>query len=245
MELLWEQLWKTCVSTFTDAGFLQVLFSTLTVLIAACTKRVRQYIIKKCKDLTRFITQGPDQFTGENSDRYDQLRTELAVLRTFLEAARISVYQFHNGDRFTLSDPIFKVTCSHENVRRGVVPDSGRIKYVLVSTIMSFIAPLMGKPIKTPGVSHFDTGDKGVEMCKYDIASMDYDAYHHHMENLGTKTVYAALLKAHDKKSPLGILVIQYIHSDESESDELIRKNITHIRQRICQIEYLLDEELI
>lgn len=245
MESLWSQIRETCISLFTDAGFLQAVGGLLAVVVAGCVKKVRQYIIKRCKELTRTLTGGPDRFTSHTSDKYEHLREELAVLRAFLEAARVSIYQFHNGDRFTLSDPIFKMTCAHENVRHGIIPDSSFIKYILVSTVMNFIAPLIGKVCKEPGVSEFDTGDDSVRMLRYDISKMNYDAFRYHMDNLGTRTAYAVLLYSHDRKSPLGVLVIQYVHADEEESGEAIRHNIASIRSKVCQLEFLLDEGAI
>lgn len=246
MESFWETIGKNALAIFTDQTFMQVVGGLLVAYITYSIKCVRGYLYKVCKNIAKNMVLKPG-FNESCIATYTEINSDLAVLRTALSASRVSIYQFHNGDKFTLSSPIFKLTCSHENVSHGLVPDSKIMQYVLVSTILEFVAPLMESCAGHKGVSEVEFEDecKGFRMLKFRIAEMEYERFHHIMEQQGASSVYAAMLYAKDHKSPIGILCIQYTSPDDSVSDNLIVKNASYIADKVRKIEFCLDEDII
>lgn len=183
--------------------------------------------------------------------KYDAIGDDLFSLRFITDAARVSVYQFHNGDEFTLSNPIFKITCSHERVRNGLTFDSYIVKLMLVSNFMDLVGPLMDPSRNTAGVTVVEACGKisdgtscriigmPLRILKYQISDMPYSQFKYVMEHQGVTVMYATLLYAKNRNQPIGILGIQY--QDEDERDTLIKTNICDLCDITMRVQFLLD----
>lgn len=66
----------------------------------------------------------------------------LIELRALTDADRAYVYRFHNGGEFLLSDPVWRVSCTHEIVRDGVTYEATNIQGILVSRIFELMEPI-------------------------------------------------------------------------------------------------------
>lgn len=251
MDDLWTTVWRGLVNTFTDPSFLQIFGSVISLLVVTAVKRIREGLLHGCQ---RVITAfNPKHVLDEKTvQAYINIKEELGHLRDFAGAARVSVYQFHNGDNFTLSNPIFKLTCSHESVRKGLAFDSDVIKRILVSSFMDYVAPLMDPSHAIPGAAEIDgcpkMGDPKIckildtplHMVHYLIDDMPYSQFKYTMEQQGVISMYSIMLRSGKNKSPLGIINIQY--QNEADHDSFIKTNICDICDIATRIQYLLDE---
>jgi hypothetical protein len=59
----------------------------------------------------------------------------LIELRMKVEADRVHIIQFHNGDKFIAGNPIWKMTCTHETCREGVSFEAKNIHAMPVSQL--------------------------------------------------------------------------------------------------------------
>ena len=78
---------------------------------------------------------------------------ELTELRALIGADRAYVIQFHNGSEFLLSNPVWKLTCTHEVVRPGVTYEAGNMQGLLVSQVSDLISPILLGESDTPGIT--------------------------------------------------------------------------------------------
>ena len=91
------------------------------------------------KSVTNFFSKvwhwGSKKFRKSNVPVYHEVTTEysrgglqiltlLVNLRANLGCARVSILQFHNGHRFSLIDPVFKMSTTFEAIEKGFVPTS-------------------------------------------------------------------------------------------------------------------------
>lgn len=72
-----------------------------------------------------------------------RITEQLTEIRMNIEAKRVYVFQFHNGDVWTNGSSILRMTCSHESVVQGVSSLMGHCNSVLISTVQQAVAFLM------------------------------------------------------------------------------------------------------
>lgn len=250
MDDMWVSIWRGLKAVFSDPSFLQILTTVASLLVITFVKRVRDFIARMCQKLIKVLSD-KHHLDAKHMKQYDAIGDDLFSLRLFADAARVAVYQFHNGDEFTLSNPIFKVTCSHERVRNGLTFDADIIKFMLVSNFMDLVGPLMDPSRNTAGVTSIDACEKvdDIKACniiglplrilKYQVKDMPYSQFKYVMESQGVTVLYATLLYSKDRNHPIGILGIQY--QDDAVHDSFIKDNICAICDITMRVQFLLD----
>lgn len=109
---------------------------TLTLFI----KAFRKWIIEHIRYVLRI--RPPE-------DPTDRIKTEIKVYdiltetRVTCKGSRCYLIQFHNGDEFSSERPIWKVTCTHESVDRGIShARSEELKNAVSSYILDELKPM-------------------------------------------------------------------------------------------------------
>lgn len=183
------------------------------------------------------------------SEKMNRLNTDIEAalmqIGMLTQAARVSVWQFHNGEVFTLSKPVFKIRSSFEYDRPGTTPDYTVINDVLVTQCLPLVGPLIDSAYnKTEGVSvvpvntdELPDGDEH-RIVKLDLHDLSYGAFRYMMDSLGTETVYAVLLLTAAKEA-FGVITIQFIGSDDPEVS--FEPNATKICPLLSRIRFALD----
>ena len=83
-----------------------------------------------------------------------QIEMLLRRLRDRYDAARVAVFQFHDGAVFMLADHSWKVTCTHEVVADGVTHTLKENQGLLVSQLIDWLDPILtGEIERTAGAA--------------------------------------------------------------------------------------------
>jgi hypothetical protein len=75
-------------------------------------------------------------------------------LRVRINADRVAIFQFHNGQYFSSGNPIWRVSCTHETCGPGVAYRANEQRAIIASNILDLIMPLWGHKIE--GVHQID-----------------------------------------------------------------------------------------
>lgn len=227
-------MWNGVVSVVTDHAVLEALASIAPILIAAAFKRVRYSARKALDRFLKSLVHGSNHGPGDKDiETCIRIQEEIALLRLKTKATRVAVYQFHNGDEFSFSNPIFKFTCTHESDEAGVRPDSEVVKNYLVSSYIQLFAPFIQgansftwidevEGCKLRGVS----GKKGASICsrigsaikffRYDMTHALNCPFKVKSDYQGVKIMYATLLYT-EKMNPIGIVTFQYNNNNSED----------------------------
>lgn len=185
-------------------------------------------------------------YNAQINDINEDVEAALLKIGVLTDAARVSVWQFHNGETFTLSKPVFKLRSSFEYDRPGLTPDCTVVNDVLVTQCLPIVGPLIDKkgkrsegvsivPIKT---AELPSGDEH-RIVKLDLSELSYGAFKYLMEKIGTSTVYAVLLDT-TAGDPFGIITIQFAAADEPE--KTFEPNATKVCSILSRIRFALDD---
>lgn len=239
VEIAKESMWNT----FTYSPLLDSLAAVAAVLIPLCFRSIRDYIINKCKT---FISKRKEYHAPGKDDlsRFYNIDNTLAVLRDNTHADRVSIYQFHNGEEFSVHNPIFKFTCSHVFLELGVSPDSNAVKRLLVSNYMDFIGPLVSDEFMRPGITRIKT-DKSApittRIIKYDLENMHFSATRYLFDSLGVDVLYAIPLKSR-KGNVIGLVCFQYLTYASDVFDSVDK---TDLCSKVMRIQHIINGENI
>lgn len=185
-----------------------------------------------------------DPLTEKMSEQFSRIDAQLDELLDKLKCARVSILQFHNGNRFSLSNPVFKFSTSYEAVAQGFAPSAPRTRDLMVSLNTTFISPLMMSNASTFIGAHKEDfcrrdndkcplPDEGLKIISYTQDLLRPGQVRLVMEELGIRKMYATLLEVQDK-GPVGILLMQY-HTDY-KAEELMREHICDV----CKVKHYL-----
>ncbi|MEG1542892.1 MAG: hypothetical protein RR382_00010 [Tannerellaceae bacterium] len=194
----------------------QAVTSSLGILIVS----ILALIIKKIQAITP-TAHGP--IGTSFSDTHIKIGDALTTLLEQTRADRATLYQFSNGEYFSTSNPMWKITCSVEKIEKGLAFESGVVCKELASSMLEFVAPIIDPSAKVPGVTVEKCGSgncnlfkSGLKIRHYDIFMMPYCRYKRLMDELGTSHVYAVPMLVNNKT--VGILAVQYMADTPSEN---------------------------
>ncbi len=211
------------------------LVAVIPIVIAGMFKRVREAAAASFHKLVKTLLNGSDH--SPNSDTLRNLmevQSELAILREKTNATRVCIYQFHNGEEFSLANPIFKFSCTSESDKPGVRPDAKLVKNYLVASYVDLFAPLSDDAKLPEWITEVNGCNaakktKGANTCtrlthqfrilRYDIKNAPYGAFRFAMEEQGVEVLYVTLLYT-VKHKPIGVICFQYIDADDDKFNE-------------------------
>ena len=129
---------------------LSLLFSGALVILAGIFKdNLTAWI--KTMSATLFKSKH-ESIPPEHSARERRINDLCVELRLRLNADRAYVIKFHNGEYFSPIDPMWKITCTHENCRPGIAYTIQEVRSIIVSSIIDVVDPLLGGT-RVPGTS--------------------------------------------------------------------------------------------
>lgn len=237
-------LYKAVLETLCQPEALTALGTAVFGLGAYFNKRVKKLIKGVITALYKFAVGGeekeqegsagePHVLTAQFSQDTTRIQDYLEELQDRLDCARVSILQFHNGARFSLSNPVFKCSTSFEAISEGFAPSSPMMREMLVSIYTTFISPLMlstAPPL--PGVKEEPLCKNPNGGCPIVDVPLRIISYRRDdlrpgplrivMHDLGMEKMYAILLSVPDK-GPVGVLTIQY--HDETDADKMMTEN--------------------
>lgn len=99
------------------------------------------FIVKMIGDaIRRTGAHYPQKGEAKNSQ---QIYTELVEVRALTSADRAMVLRFHNGMEFLPSNPVWKLTCTHEFAKQGVEYRAGDYQAVLASRMIKMVGTIL------------------------------------------------------------------------------------------------------
>lgn len=234
-----HSVWTTITSFLGSPEFLSWAGSIGSAVVACCFKRVRVALAKAPSALAGVFKEKPHVYTNADNETYQIINQELTEIKIHTGAARVAVWQFHNGERFSLSGPAFKVRCTFEALREGVAPDETLANDVLVTKIQDVIGTVMDPKIKCSGATDVPLPKGQHRVVKFEYGKMEYGWFKYFMDKNGNDRIYCSLLETHDKR-PMGILTIQYINNDMQEGR--LEEKMEQVRPSFERIQFALDK---
>lgn len=205
------------------------VLSALGGLITMIGTLINRWVIRTAKALWAWIVSifKRGYKTHPLTEEYAQggltINNILSTLREKLNCARVTIIQFHNGHRFSLSDPVFKLSSTFESVSAGFTTTSSVLREIMVAPFINIVAPciLTNNPVSVPGVYEVDkcTKDNKFDSCQKSVLplrilkinreELAFCAFRTLMENLGIEAAYAVLLTS-PEGGPIGIMLLQF-----------------------------------
>lgn len=190
-------MWKLSTVVYIILGATSIIF-----LMSLLAQKFR-----RCK--------GP---TLDAIERDADVYTAIVELRALADSDRAFLMRFHNGEEFTPSDDIWKLTCTHEVVRPGVTYEASKTHGIVFSKMARLVAPLLTGAANSTGVEFVrDCGDcpfkdsckrKGRFMILVDVESLPMSYDRNLLEEQNVKTAfYCGLTKG---GGVFGIIGIHY-----------------------------------
>lgn len=163
--------------------------------LIAIVKKLREWLTKKLTDV--FFHRYPAK---KDAEQNREIYTELVELRVMVDGDRCHIFRFHNGEEFLPSSPVWKSTCTHEVVTRGVTYESGHLQSILVSKIHHIIEPLVIGSTSTSGIYVVDCREcpfkerclkenKRVIVIQVDELPNSYERFHLESKNIKTMLI--------------------------------------------------------
>lgn len=172
-----------------------------------------QYITKKLKkpDISNIV---PKQ------NKLDlEIMDKMEYVKEVLNADRIHIYEFHNGEHFSDYRSSCKFSCSYEVTRAGKCPVRSKCVCIPISVMPRFI-----NKITTCGVFH----------CK-DISEIQNEMPSTYVfkKDLGIKEFYDVAIR-NKNGDIIGFIAIHWDNGTDSKIDEdLIKKLVWYVEERI------------
>lgn len=232
-----QQLENGVVDMITYSPLLDTVVTVLVIVIPLCFRKIRDKIIRWGKD---FAAKHKSRHLPEPEDlaKYYSVDNMLAVMQDNTQTDRVSICQFHNGESFSVQNPIFKFTCSHEFLSPGVKPASDPVKRLIVSNYLDLIGPLYGdnylgegitKFVPSSGLSH---SNDTVRIIRYETDKMKFSATRYLFESLGIDVMYSIPL--HDSRGRLiGAINFQYLSQATDIFDKVDLKDLCDKAMRV------------
>lgn len=241
----------------TDPAVLNTLGGIILTVGAAANKTISGFLKKIFRwfsDKLGFYKVQPiicHGLTEEYTKAGLQIFNLLEKLRERLGCARVSILQFHNGHRFSLSDPVFKMSTTFEALEKGFVPTASYIRELLVANYINVVAPILlsDNPVVVPGIFEIDkcVKDERLAACqkaatplhimKIKRDDLSFCSFRALLDDLGVEAAYAVLLSSPDN-GPIGILLIQFNKMDGS------KEKVQQATCEICGVKYSLQNLL-
>ena len=232
-----QQLETGVVDMITYSPLLDTVVTVLAIVIPLCFRKIRDKIIKWGKD---FAAKHKSRHLPEPEDlaKYYSIDNMLAVMQDNTQTDRVSICQFHNGESFSVQNPIFKFTCSHEFLSPGVKPASGPVKRLIVSNYLDLIGPLYGDNYLGEGITKFvpssglSYSNCTVRIIRYETDKMKFSATRYLFESLGIDVMYSVPL--HDSRGRLiGAINFQYLNQVTDIFDKVDLKDLCDKAMRV------------
>lgn len=222
-----------------------------SVLGAACLfmfKNVRNVAGNLVRSVGKLAKHRPHTIDAGTMELYELVNRELIALLTTNNAARVTIWQFHNGETFTLANPAFKMRITHEQCAYGVAPDKSGDSDVMVSRMMELVGPLLNTSSVVAGVTDVtptkDTDnyaeDSILRTLRIDRDKLHYCTTKYFMNMNNIDHAFLILLTSITNK-PIGILTIQHMIDDDTIGAKKRTAMLMHSYASIRNIQFALD----
>lgn len=214
-----------------------VAIGILSFLYACLQKSFREWFMNKVSTIFK------EKFDGnEVNDEFVAIRDKLILLRDYTDADRIHISQFHNGNFFTTSKPIWKLSRIYEVCDVGVSYTSKDYQNVMAVTILDILSGLFSKNPLAERVTNNkcleknDVCERPLGVYKYIVDDIRDSHIKFQLKEQGVKWFLQSPL-LDGEKNVIGVINIEFL--------DMIRKEINFCK--ICEtaqeISYILSKK--
>lgn len=148
-----------------------------------------------------------------------QAKTDVEIIKRMeqikelLNADRVLVYEFHNGEHYANGRSALKFSCTYEVYRAGIKPVQSKLTSVPISCVPQFISKLLDEEfIKEPNIEHI----KDIMPATYGLR-----------KDIGV-TSYQDLVIKNTQGEPVGFVAVQWCDGKKmcSNDKELYRLGV-------------------
>lgn len=221
--------------------FLSYILETLgmgfLLLLMTFLKPIRLWIFRTFTVQMSRAT-GFKQLTNTYASLYRDVNVELIELRSKLNSSRVEIFQFENGSRFSLSNPVWKITQSYEVVAHGIQYCADCIQRVQVSHLLELVEPFFFDEVKTPGIDLVKDSED-CKIAKYDVDKIPPCRLKYEKINRGVEIFYESSLK--DKNGAIfGLITVGYSYKKNLSELELQK-----LQDSVSRIQVMLNGAFI
>ena len=127
----------------------QIILEILKIIAGVVSGSLAMIFLFLRKSILQWFINVGEKIAGSNNkhgkikpaeiEKDMKIREILIELRTLVKADRASLFQFHNGDSFSTSNPIFKVSNTHESVAPGISSEIGGLQDIKASSLIEHL----------------------------------------------------------------------------------------------------------
>lgn len=196
-------------------------FLTGLALLITASGGVLIALIKTYKSTRKELETIPHKIKHQTS--IDILITDkMEEIKDLLNADRVQIYDFHNGDHYANGRSALKTTCTYEVCRASIKPVQSQLQGIPLSCIAKFINELL---------SNNELEIKNLETIK-DTMPATYQL----KKDMDIMSFFDIVLN-NKYGEPIGFLAIQYVENPYSV------KNISD-KQKILKLKFFVEEQL-
>lgn len=211
------------------------IIAVLTILYSSFKKGLMD-MISKC-----IMSWFKEPFEGEKIDKeFNEIYERLTEIKTILGADRVYISQFHNGNFFSTSKPIWKYTRTYEICANGVSYESLNCQNILAITVWDSISAIFDTRLKKyceklKGGACFDGCKNSYGVYKYSIDKMPESFSKVVLRNQGIET-YLQIPLVQNDNNIIGFVGIDFLDKNEKEINNCV------VCQKVQEISYFLNK---
>lgn len=243
-----SDLLDNVVNLLTCKEFVGWAGSILGVALTCAFKNVRVWLSNAWKRFKSVGKAKDHTIDHQTMGMYELINRELLVIMTENEAARATVWQFHNGETFSMANPAFKMRTTYEQCAYGVQSDKAGDEAILVSRMMEIVGPLMNPEYVVQGVEDVTPAnnkamyaeDSVIRTLRINRDALEYCRTKFLMNMNGIHHAYLMLLTSL-KGHPIGVLTIQHMVPGDikpKDREEMLLRSYASVRN----IQFALDK---
>lgn len=184
-----------------------VILSLAALITALCSLIVALKKIKKEIDETI-----PKKIKRQSSIDIEIIK-RMELTKEFLNADRVQIYDFHNGEHYANGRSALKISCSYEVCRSGIRSCQRYLQSIPINCIPQFIQTLLNKK---------ELKINNLEEIKYEMPAT-YTLKK--SQNIGS---FFDIILNNKEGEPIGFLAFQYsklnkVNFKENEKNEILR----------------------
>lgn len=196
----------------------EIAVTVLTAGAILALKGLRRTALSWLKKLlVGWVSEG-HQLDSKTVARDQAVHDYLTELRLELKADRAQVWQFHNGNTFSNSNPIWRLSCTHESCRLGISHEIMELQGILASTMTPIASVLFGTldNVNVPWLTVVQrSSDLTLPIYFINVRAMPEGYSKSMLINSGSQ--YALLSPISTNSGPAGYVLTSYC--DESDSE--------------------------
>ena len=201
----------------------EIVFSLLVFISVAMIRPIRYKVLKVLAN-SMSKTHGFKVMSEEDTIAHRRIHDLVVTLRSQINSDRVSIFQFENGSRFSLSNPTWKITQTYESVSDGRMYFSETIKREPVTQLLEMVIPLFNPSEDYPGVDKIKVKVNDFQENTVFVLSEDKlpnCKYRYELLRRGSKISYLVPLR-NDSGKLFGICSLAYTYNKNLTSDELL-----------------------